>query len=352
MAKRRIKRILALLLVTISMFNIVLVGSNADGIEIKDPVAGATEASDKFDILNMDRTIALSDVEDQYAEKSGFDVTLSAYMDGISQLGAIDVMFVVDGSNSLTVTSTNPERQEIVSAMKAVIDNLKRTSPDSRFAMVTFGDGLKDGESVYNFQKASDVDYNSSEKGSFGAAFSKYISWLGFNGSSDGTQIYEGFKKAKDIFDTQGLSGRTKVCILLTDGVPTDDVFHWFYSDDAANKTLETAAELKKAGVIMFTSKVYYNTSDSYKDVTEKICKYCSSAFGPDAIDINKEYKPEDDDFSKFVSDASNASKLTDNITKMLHESRIYPFTLNETGILQDVVTPYFTISNDYCRRC
>lgn len=349
MAKRRIKRILALLLVTISMFNIVLVESNADGIEIKDPVAGATEVSDKFDILNMDRTIALSDVEDQYAEKSGFDVTLSAYVDGISQLDAIDIVLVVDGSNSLTVTSTNPERQEIVSAMKTVIDELKRSSPDSRCAMVTFGDGLKNDESVYNFQKASDIDYNSSEKGSFGAAFSEYISWFGFNSSSDGTQIYEGFKKAKNIFDTQGLSGRTKVCILLTDGVPTDDVSHWFYSDDAANKTLETAADLKKDGVIMFTSKVYFNISDSYKDVAEKICKYCSSAFGPDAIDINKEYEPEDDNIGRFVSDASNASKLTRSIVEMLHESRIYPFTLNETGILQDVVTPYFTISNVKC---
>lgn len=342
MVKNKFKRILALFLVAIVTFNIVLIGGSAEEAVILTENSN-TDSSNignpKFDILHMDRTIKLSDETDTYAENCGFDVTLTAYMDEFAAASTpLDIIFVIDNSNSMG----REDRKQVSNSVKEIINTTKAINPDTRFGMVAFGHGLNADGSVYDLVPASQINLNNSSD-AFVEAFDDYIST-----PSDGTHIWKGYDKAYEIFNTHNTKGYQRVCVLLTDGLPTDNETYWFYSDDAANSTLTSASKLKTIGVDMFSVKAFYDwpSSNEEKEIAERLCHYVSSAYGAEVIDIHSTYTPVLNNSSYYVKDANSSSELIKIFTQLSASSKIYPFILNNTGILQDVVTPYFDISN------
>lgn len=132
----------------------------------------------------------------------------------------------------------------------------------------------------------------------------------------------------------------------MTDGVPGITTFDTFM----ANSALKTSSEMKKSGVLIYALKVNYSSlSTIVKDKGETFCEKITGYYGSDATNMNSGTKSTTYGETDWVFSVESQAALADAVKSSIINTKLYPFTLNSSAVTQDVVTPYFTISNASC---
>lgn len=278
------------------------------------------------DILHMERTVKEN-------TSGGFDVTLTSYIDDMASTSVpMDVVFVMDQSTSMEKS----HKEEVVETIQLVLGKLLNTGGEHRIGFVAYGTSIY-SSTTDNLISIADAQNHD---------FSNYKNWLGA-----GTHTDEAMVKAQSLLSGDNDGTRTKTCIVLTDGVPTSTLLalDTAYSEAAANRALSTASEMKASGVSIYVLKL--STIELEKSTAKEFCKRLSSFCNANVKDMDDSTTGNTNNREgKWIYDAENKKDLARAVSAAITDTKLYPFVLNSTAVTQDVVTPYFTISNASCK--
>lgn len=190
-------------------------------------------------------------------EDGSYQLTMEAYASNTvtteSKSIPLDIVIVLDQSGSMAynfdgeTTSANNARRQY--AMKQAVNNFidsvaQKYSQEAnhQMAIVTFG---SDASELANWTNV-DASGQSNLKAQI----------TGLPDSPAGaTNVAEGMNQAKELMASKsGNSGRQKVVIVFTDGVPTTSSD---FDTGVANRAIGTAKELKNAGVAVYSIGIF-----------------------------------------------------------------------------------------------
>lgn len=277
-------------------------------------------------------------------------LTLEAYATGTStttySTEPLDIVLVLDVSGSMDEEIGSGGKKKIAALKTAVqefIDAVAAKSADTEIALVKFAGNKKDKNDVgddsytsggyrYNY---SQIVKNLTKLDAAGiAALKSSVNALSPNGA---TRADYGMELAKDIVDGAANSGRKKVVIMFTDGVPTSrDSFAY----SVANSAISASKDIKTSGAKVYTIGMF-SSAPSETSNTAKYMNYVSSNY-PNAASMNNPGAKADP--ANYYKLASDASSLQDIFTSIASESGGADITLGAETLLVDYVSEYFDL--------
>ena len=350
---KKIKRILAIVLCfAVALSCLIVPASAATSSNVV-----SISPSPEVDILHMDRTVKVTASDG--SSKNGFDVTLTAYLDELSKITTpFDIMYVLDSSNSMSNDGWsfgNGEREQVVASVKEITNLLmSTTNANHRYGLVSFSGGMEGAKNPIVEEATLDNMYTKEQLNDGNNELYNALDDYCWNviGEDVGTLIDKGLERANSILDKVREPNRKQLLILFTDGAPTGTTLfdYMLVKEYSMNNALKQASALKKDGVTIFTVQTFYDwaMTESNKEKTDKLCRYMSSAYSSNATVVTNTYTNERSE-EGYISEANDISSLKNSIVDSLYTTAIYPFVLDKTAIIQDVVTPYFIPSNAKC---
>lgn len=359
--KRKFKRILSLLMsFTILMGTFVFTGNaenvssgNVDGpnTEVNGDIVQniltktSSSTNDTMNILHMDRTVSIN-------PDGGYDVELSSFLDGVIQTETnakeqgYDVVFTLDVSDSMPASGFT----DIENAIRAIQKELKK-NPNNRIGFNAFSCEVLTPYTPDLISVNSNIDtYMNLYKGHIANPFN----W----GTATRLALERAYNKIMPDYDSdkENPNRNKPIYVLMTDGAPGP---FGSYEEGYAKRALEASSTIKKGqdGVYgteddgtIFVVKTFFDDEKGKTEV-KRFCDYVSSAYGPEAIDPNKTYTYKTLP-ANYVIDAANTAAVQDAVGKLLRAvvkdtitKWLYPLKLDENSITQDVISPYFKLS-------
>ena len=336
------------------------------------------------------------------ANGSGYTVHLEAYTTGqvttTTSIAPCDIVLVLDQSGSMAYnfdgneTSTDSARrqyamkQAVNTFIEAVADKYNAEKSDHRIAVVTFG---TNASTLMDWTLVTPAETDTAESPSGETVLKAKIN--GLPSEPEGaTNVADGMRSAQALM--QGDSGytgtntkRQKVVILFTDGVPTQQAD---FDTTVANGAIQSAKALKDAGVTVYTVGIFtganvgqlYGDTGFSKNSNGNVGSYWANWATSDGTDV-----PAGNRFLNYVSSnfknasaiglkaysdwklyygwevtqnftrdktgyymtASNSTVLNNIFTSISQTIGSANIDLGSETVIKDIVTPYFTVSQD-----
>lgn len=336
--KKRFVKVLSLLLCVLIAVGTVTISKRPEAEAATNEytatltsVSEAPEGQEQTNILHMDRTVTEN-------TSGGFDVTLTSYIDDMMASSTpLDVLFVLDASSSM-YSLDGSKGDKVVNAVDHIISVLNDSGSGHRVACITFNTDIIDSATTSNWVSAETGlnHYLNKYKSSLHAVFSY-------------TYTDKAMEEAKSFLSKNKDDTHQQAVVLVTDGVPASLITMSQFSTIVANDALEAAAEIKATGAIISVLQFDYDSILINDDNMKKFCERLSSDYGTNATSMNatcNNVYPEKT-YNKYAEDFKGLAK---EFKKLITNTKLYPFVLNSTAVTQDIVTPYFTISNASCK--
>lgn len=336
------------------------------------------------------------------ANGSGYTVHLEAYTTGqvttTTSIAPCDIVLVLDQSGSMAYnfdgneTSTDSARrqyamkQAVNTFIEAVADKYNAEKSDHRIAVVTFG---TNASTLMDWTLVTPAETDTAESPSGETALKAKIN--GLPSEPEGaTNVADGMRSAQALM--QGDSGytgtntkRQKVVILFTDGVPTQQAD---FDTTVANGAIQSAKALKDAGATVYSVGIFtganvgqlYGDTGFSKNSNGNVGSYWANWATSDGTDV-----PAGNRFLNYVSSnfknasaiglkaysdwklyygwevtqnftrdktgyymtASNSTVLNNIFTSISQTIGSANIDLGSETVIKDIVTPYFTVSQD-----
>jgi len=310
------------------------------------PDSGSDEKNKKLELLHMDRTVTEN-------PNGGFDVELSSYLDGVikseitNQQQGLDIVFILDVSDSMKT-----DEFDIIARILRSTHAMLKTNPNNRIGFSSFCGWAAKPRTSSLVNVASDIE----------PYIQQYLNRKGF--LNPGTETSIGLKNAysqmPDYDNSAENPNKNKpIYIVFTDGAAGPGAYDKLY----AERALREAATIKKGqdenygtdddGTI-YVVKTFFQDADGDKETA--FCKFLSSAYGPEATDMGglwdtPSYEQQGDPI-EYVYDINDEKGLKNAIFSLMEKTTqeivtkwLYPLTLNDNSITQDVISPYFKLS-------
>lgn len=335
------------------------------------------------------------------ANGSGYTVHLEAYTTGqvttTTSIAPCDIVLVLDQSGSMAYnfdgneTSTDSARrqyamkQAVNTFIEAVADKYNAEKSDHRIAVVTFG---TNASTLMDWTLVTPAETDTAESPSGETALKAKIN--GLPSEPEGaTNVADGMRSAQALM--QGDSGytgtntkRQKVVIVFTDGMPGDSGF----DEKVATSAIASAKSMKDAGVTVYTVGIFtganvgqlYGDTGFSKNSNGNVGSYWANWATSDGTDV-----PAGNRFLNYVSSnfknasaiglkaysdwklyygwevtqnftrdktgyymtASNSTVLNNIFTSISQTIGSANIDLGSETVIKDIVTPYFTVSQD-----
>ena len=239
------------------------------------------------------------------------------------------------------------------SAVNGFIDSVATQSPNSKIAIVKFA-GNKDDDVGNDTYYDGGWEYNNSQivktltaAGTGAAGLKQAVSALSPAGA---TQADYGMQHAQTIISGAANDGNKKVVIMFTDGEPTSEST---FENHVANAAISASKNIKDNGATVYTIGVFSGANGSPVsswngvDETNKYMHLVSSNYkNATSMDITGSSTYPDGGKSYFLS-PSNAGELNSIFQSITEEIGGATTTLDETAVIKDIVSPYFTMPAD-----
>lgn len=294
-------------------------------------------------------------------------ITLESYVKGSVATSSkpTDIVLVLDQSGSMAYKMGNRGSQTkldmLKSAAKAFVTQIRDDNKNlqdgqkHRIAIVGFGseegngnnseiltlEGKNSGYGQYSFiwgwsehigkryQDLSSTDYQNALVNSDNTIVDNAISALAANGA---TRTDLGMTMAQKVLAQDTDATRNKVVVMFTDGVPTSSDS---FDNGVANKTIDTAKTIKDSKASVYTVGLFDKAPSAGTNV-DKFMNYVSSNY-PKAQDMNTSGdKAEGSNYYRVAKDANSLKDIFESISQEVQNT-----TLNETSIIQDVLSQY-----------
>lgn len=270
-----------------------------------------------------------------------------------------------DGGTTETITRL----EALKIATKAFISNVQSdanaNNVDHRIAVVGFASGANYGGTNYKYENtelfngASQTKYDAVTTVAYQNAFkdtSEQADVTDLNASIDalaqegGTLINLGMDLAEGVFENDDYTGentnRKKVVVVFTDGQPGWSGFDTTIANDALN----TSADLKAAGVTVYSVSVMEGADVNGSGNVNNFMHYLSSNY-PEAISMSSPgnlaggiVRPIPTEGDSYYLTADNTTALNTIFEKISEEVSSSTIDLGSQTVIKDIVSPYFTI--------
>lgn len=342
------------------------------------------------------------------ANGSGYTVHLEAYTTGqvttTTSIAPCDIVLVLDQSGSMAYnfdgneTSTDSARRQYAmkQAVNTFIDNVATKAKDEgvehRIAIVKFAgkstntvgdDTYKENGNRYNFsQVVKELTAVNDASGANATTLKTAVNQLQAKG---GTQTQNGLNHAQRLLSSvDSARDSSKVVIVFTDGMPGDSGF----DEKVATSAIASAKSMKDAGVTVYTVGIFtganvgqlYGDTGFSKNSNGNVGSYWANWATSDGTDV-----PAGNRFLNYVSSnfknasaiglkaysdwklyygwevtqnftrdktgyymtASNSTVLNNIFTSISQTIGSANIDLGSETVIKDIVTPYFTVSQD-----
>lgn len=305
-------------------------------------VSSSPSGRSSLDILHMEKTVTQTGTDQ-------FEVTLRSYLDDTSAANTpVDIVFVLDASTSM-INGFTDHKDTVVSAVTNIVQSLQDIGGDHRVGYVAFGATIIENATTDSLLNINEALTAKKQTGTiFGNPIYASQTYLEVYSSTTGgsTAPYFGLERAQTLLSDN--DGRIKMCVLVTDGAPGIFAFDPLFADYA----IASASEMKAAGITMFAIQTNFTYDWSLTSSQEaQLYEYFSrvtSYYGADATSLDNSCSPDYESNLReaFVVSADNTDELVRTMITSIINSKTYPYIINGTAYTQDLVTPYFTISN------
>ncbi len=294
-------------------------------------------------------------------------ITLESYVKGSVATSSkpTDIVLVLDQSGSMDdpmgAQGSEKKINMLKSAAKAFVTQIRNDNKNlqdgqkHRIAIVGFGseegngnnseiltlEGKNSGYGQYipfkgwtnhigkKYQDLSGTDYQNALVTSDNTIVDNAISALAANGA---TRTDLGMEMAKQILAQDTDTTRNKVVVMFTDGVPTSSDY---FDNNVANPTIKTAETIKASKASVYTVGLFDKAPNAGTNV-DKFMNYVSSNY-PKAESMSKAGdKAEGSNYYRVAKDANSLKDIFESISQEVQNT-----TLNETSIVQDVLSQY-----------
>lgn len=282
-----------------------------------------------------------------------------------------DIILVLDQSGSMAYKmgkrGSQTKLDMLKSAAKAFVtqirddnDNLK-DGQKHRIAIVGFGskegngnnseiltlEGKNSGYGQYipfkgwtnhigkKYQDLLGTDYQNALVTSDNTIVDNAISALAANGA---TRTDLGMEMAKQILAQDTDTTRNKVVVMFTDGVPTSSDY---FDNNVANPTIKTAETIKASKASVYTVGLFDKAPNAGTNV-DKFMNYVSSNYPKASSMEDAGDKAEGGNYYRVAKDANSLKDIFESISQEVQNT-----TLNETSIVQDVLSQYVDVDVD-----
>ncbi len=359
------KRLLALFLAFVMAMSLLPVSVFADG------VTGVPLQGTKNDPITANSNGVTVNKYVSVDEEGNYSLTLEAYAENkvtsTTTTTPLDIVLVLDTSGSMDYNfggeSTNNDNEKRITALKTAVSsfidevakNAAETNADHQISIVKFAG--KESNEIGNKTYAWGYNYSqivtrlTPVTGTTGAEKLKdHVSALIAGGA---TRADYGMAKAKEVLQREQRNSE-KVVIMFTDGVPTSGTD---YEASVAHGAVNTAKELKDAGVTVYTIGIFSGAdpSDTSTNANEFMnavsSKYPNAKSEvkyvydfPVSWDINLGSRGEGQYY--FASDSASGLEDVFNTIANTVTSSTLKVNPDEEAVLSDTLSDYFKFPN------
>lgn len=256
---------------------------------------------------------------------------------------------------SRTVVPGVDKIDALKTAVNGFIDSVAAKSPNSNIAIVKFAGKKRESNRVGNdFYHDNGYRYNYSQivqrltaAGTGATGLKEAVNALRPAGA---TAADYGMQHAQSIINGAADDGNKKVVIMFTDGEPNH--FNGFDSS-VANDAIRASKSIKDAGATVYTIGVFSGangspvTSWNGVDETNKYMHLVSSNYKNATSMNNTGASTYPDGGKSYFLSASGAGELSAIFQSISQEVGGATTTLDETAVIKDIVSPYFTMPAD-----
>ena len=247
--------------------------------------------------------------------------------------------------------SKETKMQSLKNAVNNFITSVADKSPDSNIALVKFAgnktekvgnDTYRDGRYTYNYTQIVRNLTAANQQDTLKAA----VNTLKPAGA---TAADYGMEHAQSIINGAVSDGKKKVVIMFTDGEPNHDNG---FNKTVANATISASKTMKTAGTTVYTIGVFSgadgtpvpaNNLNSLSD-TNKYMHLLSSNYKNATSMTNTGASTYPDGGKSYFLSAGSSGELNSIFQQISQEVGGSTTTLDESAVIQDIVTPYFNM--------
>ncbi len=316
---------------SIAMIVFIFVGCLASAISENGKINLSKTSTKVYDEVTNDNL--------EYGRKAKVNLSIDAnpYTETASTTGKLDIVLVLDGSNSM---SYGPYGKNDNSTSR--LSSAKDTTNSFIESIMTDNDDINLGL----------VEYGTNVKASLGMTTNKVVAKTYTNNLSakGGTNLQAGIKAANDLLDKDGRKDAKKVVIILTDGIPT----YFNYTDKHGNTSLKGTGNTNDAVCVSgfgyncvrkspseAAKEVLDNLKSDYKDADVYTITFGNES---EAASILKDINPENKNPIYENLTAIDGKQLKEKFDKIITQTKNI---IGKNSVVTDTIPNTFTLTTE-----